>query len=197
MQSFVLINCEFGKAYSSQSGGNLLSITKIYRRIFSQITYRLSIHSHNSRYGILTRAANHFPKKRNNGIDQSLKFVLPVLVRFDISDQITLPIPAPLPSFIVNPNTILEFLNDTGWRQFAGYTGVTVLACVGYGSIFLAVGLLFRNPIIPTAFVLVWESANPFLPTVLNKTSLLYYLQSLCPVSAATTNPTLPPPYAS
>lgn len=93
-----------------------------------------------------------------------------------------------------NGNIILEFLNDTGWHQFAGYTWVTALACVGYGSIFLAVGLLFRNPIIPTAIVLVWESANPFLPAVLKKTSLLYYLQSLCPVSAATTDPTLPPP---
>ncbi len=91
-----------------------------------------------------------------------------------------------------NHSTILAFLNDTGWRQFAGYVWVTALACVGYGSIFLAIGMLFRNPIIPTAIVMVWESANPFLPPVLKKTSLLYYLQSLCPVSALT-DPELPP----
>ncbi|MFC1635115.1 hypothetical protein ACFL5Z_09755 [Planctomycetota bacterium] len=79
---------------------------------------------------------------------------------------------------------IVDFLAGSGWAQFAGYLSVTALACVGYGSIFLAVGLLFRNPIIPTVGVLLWESANPFLPPLLKKTSMIYYLQSLCPVTA-------------
>jgi hypothetical protein len=56
---------------------------------------------------------------------------------------------------------------------------------VGYGSVFLAVGLLFRNPIIPIAIVLLWEGINPFLPAALKKISMIYYLQSLCPVDAA------------
>jgi len=86
---------------------------------------------------------------------------------------------------------IVDFLASTGWTQFAAYLSVTALACVGYGSIFLAVGLLFRNPIIPTAVVLLWESANPFLPPLLKKTSMIYYLQSLCPVTASQDN--LPP----
>jgi hypothetical protein len=80
---------------------------------------------------------------------------------------------------------IVDFLAGPGWTQFGAYLGVTALACVGYGSIFLAVGLLFRNPIIPTAAVLLWESANPFLPPLLKKTSMIYYLQSLCPVTAS------------
>jgi len=79
---------------------------------------------------------------------------------------------------------IVDFLASTGWTQFGAYLSVTALACVGYGSIFLAVGLLFRNPIIPTAMVLVWESVNPFLPPLMKKTSMIYYLQSLCPVTA-------------
>jgi hypothetical protein len=41
---------------------------------------------------------------------------------------------------------------------------------------------LFRNPIIPAALVLVWESMNPFLPSLLKKISVIFYLQSLCPV---------------
>jgi len=80
---------------------------------------------------------------------------------------------------------IVDFLGNSGWNQFGAYLSVTALACIGYGSIFLAVGLLFRNPIIPTAVVLLWESANPFLPPLLKKTSMIYYLQSLCPVSAS------------
>jgi len=87
---------------------------------------------------------------------------------------------------------IVNFLTGQGWTQFGAYLGVTALACVGYGSIFLAVGLLFRNPIIPTAVVLLLESANPFLPPLLKKTSMIYYLQSICPVTA-TPDKNMPP----
>jgi hypothetical protein len=80
--------------------------------------------------------------------------------------------------------TVADFLASTGWGQFSSYLAVTALACVGYGSVFLAVGLLFRNPIIPTAMVLLWEGVNPFLPAALKKISMIYYLQSLCPVAA-------------
>ncbi len=64
------------------------------------------------------------------------------------------------------------------------YTAAAVLGCVGYGSVFLAAGLLLRNPIIPAAVLLAWESINGFLPEILQKLSVLYYLQSLCPVPA-------------
>ena len=59
-----------------------------------------------------------------------------------------------------------------------------MLGCVGYGSIFLAVGLYVRNPIIPAAVLLGWESINGILPHALQKMSILYYLQSLCPIPA-------------
>jgi len=77
---------------------------------------------------------------------------------------------------------VATFLESTGWSQFSSYLAVTALACVGYGSVFLAVGLLFRNPIIPITVVLLWEGVNPFLPAALRKISMIYYLQSLCPV---------------
>jgi ABC-type transport system involved in multi-copper enzyme maturation permease subunit len=77
-----------------------------------------------------------------------------------------------------------EYLHGPGWRQIGAYLGVTALACLGYGSVFLAAGLLFRNPIVPAAVVLIWESANPFLPAALKKLSVIFYLQSMCPVVA-------------
>jgi ABC-type transport system involved in multi-copper enzyme maturation permease subunit len=80
--------------------------------------------------------------------------------------------------------TIANYLHGPGWSHVAQYLGVTVLACLGYGSVFLAAGLLFRNPLIPAAIVLVWEAANIFLPAALKKISVIFYLQSLCPVVA-------------
>ena len=78
-----------------------------------------------------------------------------------------------------------EYLRGPGWGQIAAYLGVTALACVGYGSIFLAAGLIFRNPILPAAGVLLWESINLFLPASLKKISIIFYLQALCPVVAS------------
>src|SRR5258708_5273551 len=77
-----------------------------------------------------------------------------------------------------------DYLNGPGWSHVASYLGVTALACLGYGSVFLAAGLLLRNPLIPAVVVLLWEAANPFLPAALKKISIIYYLQSLCPVVA-------------
>jgi ABC-type transport system involved in multi-copper enzyme maturation permease subunit len=80
-------------------------------------------------------------------------------------------------------NTLEEYIfHGHGAEHLAAYLGVTLLACVGYGSVFLAAGLLFRNPLIPTVFVLVWEAVNGFLPGLLQKMSVIFYLKSLCPV---------------
>lgn len=69
-------------------------------------------------------------------------------------------------------------LSHLGW-----YLLVTVLACIGYGAIFLVMGLLFRNPMIPAAVIMVWEGINPFLPPLLKKISVIFYLKSMCPVN--------------
>lgn len=76
------------------------------------------------------------------------------------------------------------YWNAGGLGQLFWYGTAAVLGCVGYGSVFLAVGLYVRNPIIPAAILLAWEGANGILPHALQKLSILYYLQSLCPVPA-------------
>jgi ABC-type transport system involved in multi-copper enzyme maturation permease subunit len=89
-------------------------------------------------------------------------------------------------SWHFEPGAVSEYLRGPGWGQIGAYLGVTALACLGYGSIFLAAGLQFRNPILPGAIVLLWEAANPFLPAALKQVSIIFYLQSLCPVVAST-----------
>jgi ABC-type transport system involved in multi-copper enzyme maturation permease subunit len=86
----------------------------------------------------------------------------------------------------------LYFYQNHGLEQAAAYLGVTVLACLGYGAFFLAAGMLFRNPILPAAAILVWEGVNPFLPALLKKFSVIYYLKSLCPVDIPTATGTPP-----
>lgn len=75
------------------------------------------------------------------------------------------------------------FYHGHGLDHLAVYVGVTLLACLGYGSVFLAAGVLFRNPLIPTLVVLLWEAISGFLPSMLQKFSVIFYLKSLCPVS--------------
>jgi ABC-type transport system involved in multi-copper enzyme maturation permease subunit len=76
------------------------------------------------------------------------------------------------------------YWNAGGAAHIFWYVAAAVLGCVGYGSVFLAVGLYVRNPIVPAALILAWEGANGILPHAMQKLSILYYLQSLCPVPA-------------
>ena len=87
---------------------------------------------------------------------------------------------------------VADFLHTSGSGMAWSYVGVTLLACVAYGSVFMALGLLFRNPIVPAAFVLMWESIVLFMPVTLKEASIIYYLQCLCPVGAQV-DPTMPP----
>jgi len=75
------------------------------------------------------------------------------------------------------------FVNGPGFFHLAGYLLVIWVACVGYGALFLLMGMLFRNPIIPAVLILGWESINFLLPAFLKKISIIYYLESLCPVA--------------
>ncbi len=74
------------------------------------------------------------------------------------------------------------FFEGAGASQMLAYLGVTILACVGYGAVFLIVGLFFRNPIIPGLLLYGWEWLNFLLPPLLKKLSVIHYLQSLVPV---------------
>jgi len=75
-----------------------------------------------------------------------------------------------------------HLLSGPGLGQTLAYAGAAALACLGYGAVFLVIGLLFRNPIVPGLLIWVWEWANPFLPVLLKKFSVIFYLQSLLPI---------------
>ncbi len=83
-----------------------------------------------------------------------------------------------------HPVEVQAYWHNAGLGHAFWYVTASVLGCIGYGSVFLAAGLLMRNPIIPAAVILGWEGINGFLPEILQKASVLYYLQSLCPVPA-------------
>jgi ABC-type transport system involved in multi-copper enzyme maturation permease subunit len=74
------------------------------------------------------------------------------------------------------------FFEGAGGKQALIYLGITTLAVIGYGAIFLIIGLFFRNPIIPALLVYGWEWINFLLPPLLKKVSVIHYLHSLMPV---------------
>ena len=81
-----------------------------------------------------------------------------------------------------DPTEVANYWQTIGPEHAFWYVAAAALGCVGYGSVFLAAGLLLRNPILPAIVMLIWESINGFLPDVMQKLSVLHYLQSLCPV---------------
>jgi ABC-type transport system involved in multi-copper enzyme maturation permease subunit len=86
--------------------------------------------------------------------------------------------------FWVYPSEALGYFTaGAGGGQLLSYVGITILACVGYGAVFLLLGLFFRNPIIPGLALYGWEWINFLLPPLLKKVSVIHYLQSLTPVA--------------
>ena len=74
------------------------------------------------------------------------------------------------------------FFGGDGAGHMLTYLLVTILACIGYGAVFLILGLFFRNPIIPALLLYGWEWINFLLPPLLKKLSVIHYLHSLVPV---------------
>ena len=76
-----------------------------------------------------------------------------------------------------------QFVFDgPGMHHLVAYLTIATLACFGYGAIFLALSLIFRNPIIPGAFVFGWETVSSVLPAAMQKFSVTFYLKNLAPV---------------
>jgi len=65
------------------------------------------------------------------------------------------------------------------------YVGVVALGCLGYGAVFLVVGLFLRSLIVPALLIFFWESINTFLPGVFKKISVIFYLQGIMPLPPA------------
>jgi ABC-type transport system involved in multi-copper enzyme maturation permease subunit len=80
------------------------------------------------------------------------------------------------------PANMDYLLDGPGMWQVLTYLGITILACLGYGAVFLVIGLFFRNPIIPALLVYGWEWINFLLPPVLKKISIVHYLHTLSPI---------------
>jgi ABC-type transport system involved in multi-copper enzyme maturation permease subunit len=72
--------------------------------------------------------------------------------------------------------------NGPGLGQLEAYLAIIVLACLGYGAVFLLFSMMFRNPIPAAMLLLGWEAINPVLPSLLQKISVASYLRHLMPV---------------
>jgi ABC-type transport system involved in multi-copper enzyme maturation permease subunit len=70
-----------------------------------------------------------------------------------------------------------------GIAHMARYVAIAALACAAYGALFLLIGLIFRNPMIPALFVLCWETFNFVMPSWFQHVSIVLYLRSLMPVT--------------
>jgi ABC-type transport system involved in multi-copper enzyme maturation permease subunit len=75
--------------------------------------------------------------------------------------------------------------NGPGLGQLEAYLAIVVLACLGYGAVFLLLSMMFRNPMPAAMLVLGWEAINPVLPSLLQKFSVASYLRHLMPVKVA------------
>lgn len=73
--------------------------------------------------------------------------------------------------------------NGPGLGQLQAYLGIVVLACLGYGAVFLLLSMIFRNPTPAAMLVLGWETINPVMPSLLQKISVASYLRPLMPVT--------------
>ena len=75
--------------------------------------------------------------------------------------------------------------NGPGLGQLGAYLAIIVLACLGYGAVFLLLSMMFKNPTPAAMLVLGWEAINPVLPSLLQKLSVASYLRHLMPVTVA------------
>lgn len=184
---------------SRQSPGTLAQDTLVFATVFQLYFLRLAVF-----FGCVGIFTNLF---RGEMLDKSLHFFLLTPMRREtlllgkflsglIATIVIFTVSATLQYVVVlarfDRTPVMEFMAAEGWSHLRDYAGVTALACVAYGSVFLGAGLFFKNPIIPAAVVLVWEAANVFVPITLKKLGIIYYLQSLCPV-VATPDIDMPP----
>jgi len=76
-------------------------------------------------------------------------------------------------------------LTRVGTQHLANYLFVVLLACIAYGALFMLIGLIFRNPMIPAIFVLLLESFGYVLPPIFQRMTIGLYLQRFIPLTVA------------
>ncbi len=77
---------------------------------------------------------------------------------------------------------ITDLSNGIVMQQLGLYLGIVALGSMGYGAVFMATGLLFRNPLIPIIVVAGWEMLHFILPPALKVFSIIYYIKGLLPI---------------
>jgi ABC-type transport system involved in multi-copper enzyme maturation permease subunit len=70
-----------------------------------------------------------------------------------------------------------------GLGALGAYLLTLTLASVGYGAIFLTLGLLLRNPAIPGLALLILEIFSGVLPSWLQRLTVIFYLKPLLPIA--------------
>jgi hypothetical protein len=70
-----------------------------------------------------------------------------------------------------------------GTQHLLNYLFVVLFACIAYGALFMLVGLIFRNPMIPAIFILLLESFGYVLPPIFQRMTIALYLQRFVPLS--------------
>jgi ABC-type transport system involved in multi-copper enzyme maturation permease subunit len=176
---------------SKQPESSLAEDTKVFATVFQYFFLRLAIF-----FGCVGIFMNLF---RGEILDKSLHFYLLTPVRREVLMLGKYAAGLAATGVIFAVSLILQilalrlahnsvswdnYMNNAGWGHAFTYLGITFLGCAGYGAVFLAAGLFFKNPMSPAVTMLVWENANWFLPEALKKFSVIYYLQALCPVVA-------------
>lgn len=179
------------RAVRTRSTPTLASLAPLFASVFQFFYLRLVVF-----FGCLGIFMNLF---RGELLDKSLHFYFLAPIRREavLAGKFAAGLVAAVAIFVASELLQLSVLavRTGSWLPHTlSYLGITALACVGYGAVFLAAGLLFRNPIVPAAALLVWESLNPFLPDLLKRISVIYYLGQLTPMGAAP--PGIAPLYA-
>jgi ABC-type transport system involved in multi-copper enzyme maturation permease subunit len=76
-----------------------------------------------------------------------------------------------------------QFMADAGRSQLYAYLGITVLACMGYGAIFLLFSMLMKNPTPAALILMAFEFISSVLPPFIQRFSIAANLRHLLPVS--------------
>lgn len=76
-----------------------------------------------------------------------------------------------------------QFLADAGRSQLYAYLAITVLACTGYGSVFLLFSMLMKNPTPAALILMAFEFISSVLPPLIQRFSIAANLRHLLPVS--------------
>ncbi|MBL8111742.1 MAG: hypothetical protein JNK60_02575 [Acidobacteria bacterium] len=82
------------------------------------------------------------------------------------------------------PAAVRYLGSPAGLGALAAYVGITCLACVAYGAVFLALGLVAKSPFVPILGVFLAERASVVLPVMLKRFTVVHYFDSLLPVPA-------------